>query len=205
MTKRTKAIAAPRTAKARKAAAPNAAQAVAGAVAPSEPSEPSDAPPPPQRRPDRLIPLALSKALVPVIAPALRERGVRLARLAQEWDAVVGPLLAEGSIPIRLSRDPDGENATLTVKVRPGGLALELQHLSAQALEKINGFFGFQAVTRLRIVQGHVPPRRRPPRPTPRALPPEQDRALQAQAATVRDDRLRQALIALGRAVLSRP
>lgn len=167
------------------------------------PLEPEDRPR--IRRPDRLIPVALAKALIPVIAPAMRERGVRLARLAQDWDAVVGPLLAEGSIPLRLTRDPDGEHATLTVKVRPGGLALQLQHLTDQALEKINGFFGFRAVTRLRIVQGHVPARRRPARPSPRALPPEQDRALQARADDVQDPRLRQALIALGRAVLTRP
>lgn len=127
----------------------------------------------------------------------MREHGFALQAILTDWAAIVGPKLGSECAPERLSR-----TGTLTVRVA-GPLALELQHRSPEILERIAGYFGHRAVHRLRLVQGPLPKpalRRAP------ALPPltQADTAtLEAATAGLNDDRLRQALERLGRAVLA--
>jgi hypothetical protein len=85
-----------------------------------------------------------------------------------------------------------------------GALALELQHLQPQVIERINGYFGYRAITRIALQQGPI--RARKPAARPRATPPSEEdaEALAAQLEGVADDDLRQALDALGRGVLGR-
>lgn len=79
-----------------------------------------------------------------------------------------------------------------------GGAALEIQHLSAVILERVNRFFGWQAIGRIAIRQ--APLRRREPSPAPKI-----DDAAAAQIAgalpDIKDDNLRQALGRLGSAI----
>ena len=79
-----------------------------------------------------------------------------------------------------------------------GPAALEIQHLSAVILERVNRFFGWQAIGRIAIRQ--APLRRREPPP----LPKFDDAAAVRIAETlpdVKDDNLRQALGRLGSAI----
>ncbi len=148
--------------------------------------------------------------------PLARRRGTATARLCAEWPVIVGPEIARQSLPERLvggpgrgpgggSRPPANRGAGGTLRLRVDGpLALELQHLAPQLIERINGYFGYAAVARLQIIQGPLPhappPARRPPAP----LDPARQRTLQKRLATIGDDPLRQALERLGRAVLGR-
>jgi hypothetical protein len=89
----------------------------------------------------------------------------------------------------------------LTVHVG-GASALELQHGEAQVVERINDFFGYPAVARLRLIQ--APPVRpvKPPAPWPvRPLGAEELAALAGTVEAVRDRALRNALARLGQTV----
>jgi hypothetical protein len=86
----------------------------------------------------------------------------------------------------------------LTVHVG-GASALELQHGEAQVVERINDFFGYPAVARLRLIQ--APPVRpvKPLAPWPvRALTIDELAALATTVAAVSDHDLRSALARLG-------
>jgi hypothetical protein len=145
--------------------------------------------------------IAIGAAAEPLIAPLLRRRGFIETRVACDWPAIVGDPLAAETVPIRLAF-PKGERQDATLHVRvTGPMALELQHLAPVVIERINGYFGYKAVSRLTMQQaplGHVP-KRRVRRKI--ALSPDEERTLADRVAQVSDPALRQSLVGLGRAM----
>ena len=102
---------------------------------------------------------------------------------------------------IQWPRSTDGDSpepATLVLRVE-GPMALEIQHLSAVILERVNRFFGWQAIGRIALRQ--APLRRR----APPARRPTLDPAAVAQVAEtlpdIKDEPLREALGRLGAAI----
>jgi hypothetical protein len=178
----------------------------------SDPSQKLSATPMPQRRRHKLTvrPQAaprvgglrrLPELLGALLEPAARRRGLAEARLLTDWHLVVGPQLAPRCQPVRLAGASDGRGGVLTVHVG-GAQALELQHSAPQLIERINGFFGYPAVARLRLIQ--APPIRlvksRQHRPG-RALSTDELSALATLVEPVRPPALRAALAELGRTV----
>lgn len=150
-----------------------------------------------------------------LMRPLARQRGTATARLAAEWPTIVGPEIARHSLPERLGgghgRPANSQRratapatgGTLRLRVE-GPLALELQHLAPQIIERINGYFGYAAVGRLQIVQGPLPRRPLPAGTTRAPLDTQGRQSLRERVAPVADDALRSALERLGQAVLSR-
>ena len=133
-------------------------------------------------------------ALVPVVArTAFSRAGPGVAQLMESWGGIVGPVLADVTMPNRLTQ------GTLTIACT-GPVAMELQHLSAELIGRVNQYLGSQSVRRLRFVQVVVA--RRPPRLS-RNPPPALDAAASKMVADLQDGPLRTALTALGRAVLT--
>lgn len=134
--------------------------------------------------------------------PILKKRGIAEGRIVSDWPEIVGPSLAACSCPETLVTGR-GEDAPRVLRVRVDGpLAVELQHLEPQVIERINSYFGYKAVERLAIVRGPLPRRSVATVPSPEpdaAAVHEIEQRLQA----IDDDELRAALGALGRAVLA--
>ncbi|NQV81501.1 MAG: DUF721 domain-containing protein [Alphaproteobacteria bacterium] len=138
-----------------------------------------------------------------ITAPIRQKRGLAEAALISDWPDIIGTALAAECMPLRIARGADGTGGTLHIRVS-GALALELQHLQPQVIERINGYFGYHAIGRIALQQGPIHARKpaaRPPAPPPSD---EDAAALAAQLDTIADDDLRQALDALGRGILSR-
>ncbi len=114
------------------------------------------------------------------------------------WTAIVGEALARHTAPDKLTpARGTGYGATLRVRAE-SSVALELQHREPQILERINGHFGYRAVSRLTIVQGPLPgAKRKQGRPLP-AVTPEHERSVAGAVTGVRDDDLADALRGLG-------
>jgi len=144
----------------------------------------------------------LPELLGQVLDPAARRRGLAEARLLTDWRLVVGPQLGARCQPVRLS-GARGAAGVLTIHVG-GAAALELQHGEVQVVERINDFFGYPAVDRLRLIQ--APPVRpvKPPAPWPvRPLAPDERAALADTVEMVSDHALRDALARLGQTLKS--
>ena len=140
----------------------------------------------------------LPELLGRLLDPAARRRGLAEARLLTDWPLVVGPELGARCQPIRLAGARDGTGGVLTIHVG-GASALELQHGEMQVVERINDFFGYPAVARLRLIQ--APPERpvKPPAPWPvRPLAADELAALAGTVEAVSDRALRCALARLG-------
>ena len=98
-----------------------------------------------------------------------------------------------------------GLSRTGVLKLRTAsGAALEVQHRAPLLVERINGFFGRFAVTRLALVQGPLPLPSIPSGRLPRPLAPGEAKALEERLSDVADPELRGALARLGRAVIGR-
>jgi hypothetical protein len=135
-----------------------------------------------------------------------KRAGLNIA-LIGAWPEICGAHLASRCRPVKISwsrANPMNDAlapATLHVEAEPGA-ALALQHETAVIVDRINGFFGYAAIDRVRIVQ-RLPAkggmRARPPEPT------EDDRAeAVGLTAQVEDEALRAALTKLGANVLAR-
>ncbi|GAC1338696.1 MAG: hypothetical protein NVSMB18_05550 [Acetobacteraceae bacterium] len=86
-------------------------------------------------------------ALMPRLTrPAFRTRAPAAAQVMADWAEIVGPTLADATVPRRLSA------GTLTLACA-GPVALELQHLAGPLIERINAHLGRVLIQRLRFVQ----------------------------------------------------
>ncbi|MFI4986927.1 MAG: DUF721 domain-containing protein [Alphaproteobacteria bacterium] len=149
--------------------------------------------------------------LVPKLArAAIGKRGFAEVGLLADWAAIVGQEIATQALPERLEF-PRGERIEGTLHLRvEGAWALVFQHLEPQLVERINGYFGYRAVARLRLHQGPLPkrPGQRRVAGEPPARPTELDPAARAQLAAglaaIASPALRKAVGRLGEALLAR-
>lgn len=157
----------------------------------------------------RAIGLHAARAL----KPTFDERGFNVVEVLNNWPAIVGAEYAAFTAPERvnwpkrpsdetqaaqrLRRKPEG--ATLVLRV-DGPRAIEVQHRSNVILDRINTYFGWQAITSLRFVQ--APVARKTQSKTPRAMPTEATiRAHANRLDGLASEDLRQAFARLGAAM----
>ena len=86
-----------------------------------------------------------------ILRPTLKKRGLAQFTLIENWSLIVGEHLATYSHPVRLTRG-GAEGGTLTVAVE-GAMAVEIQHLSPQIIDRINAHYGYDAIGKLHIIQ----------------------------------------------------
>ena len=154
-------------------------------------------------KPTRSFPRPLSELLGGLLNDVVKAQGFASTEIIARWADIVGADIAAHSEPIKINWPrPAGEEppepATLVLRVE-GPVAIEIQHLSAVILERVNRFFGWQAIGRLALRQ--APLRRREP-VTPPAVPdPEAAARIAEGLSEVEDEDLRQALARLGAAI----
>jgi hypothetical protein len=125
---------------------------------------------------------------------AFRKFGFMQASVVSRWNEIVGQRYAQVSLPESI-RFPAGKKAggTLTLLVE-GAHAPLIQHLGPLIIERVNRFFGYEAIAKVVFRQGRLPaPAAKHPRPQPAPLPQELGEGLRAVA----DPELRACLTAL--------
>jgi hypothetical protein len=140
-----------------------------------------------------------------VAKPILGKRGLAEGDLLRHWTAIVGAHLAKLSQPeaIRFAKGRR-DGGELTIRVGSGAAATLLQHQAALVIERVNSFFGYRALSRMKILQAPLPKRRQPQKPASVPLAPTEEQSLQATLQAVTDPDLRAALESLGRTMLER-
>ena len=153
----------------------------------------------------------LSDFVPKILDPAVARQGFGESALLLDWEEVVGARIAAISQPVRLQWPPSGTKrdpleprppAALILRVEPG-FGLEIQHLSAVLIDRVNAHLGWRCVGSLKIRQEKIEraplqPRRLPEDPLARA---EAER----QVTGIEEEPLRDALARLGARVLDRP
>ncbi|MEC7552418.1 MAG: DciA family protein [Pseudomonadota bacterium] len=142
----------------------------------------------------------VSKVLGRITGRTMNRRGFSDSRMLENWSAIVGPQLAAMSQPVRLSRRKSGRDGeetaggVLTVKAE-GAIALEIQHLAPQIIDRLNSYYGYAAIARLNIVQGPVTVTPSPLSPLP--IKDEEISALADDFDEIETPRLKRALASL--------
>jgi len=154
-------------------------------------------------KPSRSFPRPLADLIGKTLNDTLKRQGFASGELVTRWSEIVGPEIAAHCEPLKIQwpraeGDESPEPATLVLRVE-GPAALEIQHLSAVVLERVNRFFGWQAVGRLALRQ--APLRRRQPVPRRPAPDPAAVARQAVQLPEIADDELRQALARLGASI----
>jgi hypothetical protein len=145
----------------------------------------------------------LSVLLSDVFSDAYAKQGFAARELVTRWTEIAGREVAAHSEPLKIQwpRPVEGEPqepATLVLRVE-GPMALEIQHASDVILERVNRFFGWNAVGRLALRQ--APLSRRDKRAAAR-VPDALAVAEVAESLTaVEDEQLRAALARLGASI----
>ena len=154
-------------------------------------------------KPSRSFPRPLSEFTAATLSEGLKAQGFASAELIARWADIAGPDIAAHSEPLKINwpraiGDATPEPATMVLRVE-GPAALEIQHLTAVILERVNRFFGWQAIGRLALRQA---PLRRREAPTPPPPPdPETAASIAATMPAIENDDLRQALARLGASI----
>jgi hypothetical protein len=145
----------------------------------------------------------LSALLAGVFNDAFKKQGFASRELVTRWSEIVGRDIATYAEPLKIQwqRPVEGQPeipATLILRVE-GPRALEIQHSSTVILERVNRFFGWNAVGKIALRQAPLsrPARRKTRKPPSEAAIAEEARELD----TVADDNLRTALARLGASI----
>ncbi|WP_111423108.1 DUF721 domain-containing protein, partial [Rhodoplanes roseus] len=108
-------------------------------------------------KPARSRPRPLADLVGACFTPAFQRRGFAAAEIVTHWDDIVGPEVAAIAEPMKIEwpRGREGgeqEPATLVLRVE-GPAAIEVQHMAAVIVSRINQFFGWPAISRLALRQ----------------------------------------------------
>ncbi|MCF6197919.1 MAG: DciA family protein [Hyphomicrobiaceae bacterium] len=166
-------------------------------------------------RPGRKGPRSVGSFLPKITGKVLAKKGFPNMSLITDWPAIVGPELAEFTCPEKMNwprppreepQDAEALNArpappqrqrgiTLKLRVESHGV-LEVQYSLEAIIMRINSYFGYRAVTELRIIQGPVK-RAEPARQKPSDHIKCQSKKPLADLSKIEDDDLRNAFLRL--------
>lgn len=92
--------------------------------------------------------------LLPLAKKMLGKKAFIEADVICSWREIIGEDMAEFSKPIKIDfRREEKNNGTLWIEVASGAVALEMQAKSKLVIEKVNTFFGYNAVEKIKILQ----------------------------------------------------
>jgi len=148
----------------------------------------------------------LSSHVAARLEPIMRKKGGFDLTLLENWPQIVGEQMAQICIPFKINwprsaAERQTKPATLSIACE-GMASLKIQHQADEIIEKINLFFGFHAIGKIKIVQkpsSHMPAMS----PLARPLNPDETAWLEKQTRFIADDVLRCSMVRLGENIIS--
>ena len=89
----------------------------------------------------------------PIIKDALSSEDLVEVDIMLNWIDIVGENIAAYSRPIKAVYDNKSDKRVLNIDVPVGGFALEIQHKEQYILDKVNSYFGYRAIHKLKVNQ----------------------------------------------------
>ena len=127
--------------------------------------------------------------------------------LLSSWKLIVGDDIAQYSLPQKLSFPKDERsNGCLTIMVPAGAFAMEIKQNETRIITKINTFFGYPAVDKIKILQNGTPenfltPKKPIDKVKKTVVSAEEESYITELVKGIERDDLREAVERLGRAV----
>ena len=149
----------------------------------------------------------LDKHFEKLTKASFARHGFAYGELLARWPDIVGEGLSRHSQPERIKWPRGtGETAqklggTLVIRAEPGR-GLDLQYQSHQIIERINKFYGYGAVTSVKVMQSHITSSK-PLKNKDNSLDSATEKALETSLEAIADEKLKQALHRLGAGALA--
>ncbi len=114
---------------------------------------------------------AISDLMPEIGRAAFRRYGFVQSSVVTRWPEIVGERYAEVSAPQAI-RFPSGKRSGGTLELTVSGAhATLMQHVAPEIIERVNRFFGYAAVDKLKFIHGIIEPPKEP-RARPASGPP---------------------------------
>ena len=139
---------------------------------------------------------------------AFRRFGFARSEILMHWPEIVGSVLARASLPERLvipkqNEPTDSKAGILHIRV-DGSFAPEMQHLEPLVIDRINSYYGFNAVHRLICHHGIIDKKDPIKKYQAPILTDSQKKELEERLKEIKDDTLRESLFKVGAELLAR-
>ena len=140
-----------------------------------------------------------------IVKPLISKRGFGNSEIINNWVNIVGDKLAHNIIPQKISYNSNSNlDGVLLLRVNSSSVALEIQYVEKQIINKINTYFGFRAIGRIKIIQGPIPSPERKLTSKIRSIAKTDKIELERKLNSIKDPDLRVALAALGTAIIKK-
>lgn len=96
---------------------------------------------------------SLGSIFIPMIKDAVTTEDLVGIEIILHWKDIVGEKIYDFTLPTQTKFNPKTNKRTVFINVPVGGFALELQHKENYILNKINAYFGYNAVHKIAITQ----------------------------------------------------
>ena len=130
--------------------------------------------------------------------------------ILSKWTQIVGSFFADHSEPDKISRITEEFNEFdepiyknfLHVRVSPAA-AVEFQHYKDTIIEKINSFFGYKAITDLRLQQNFIPENKtgRSTNQFDKEISEEEKVSIKSEISSIKDKELEKSIVNLGASI----
>ncbi len=151
--------------------------------------------------PTKNFPTRLGFHTQKIVKPIFKARGLMEGKIITHWPQIVGEKFARLALAEKITFPPGKKTAgILHLSVTSSG-ALLLQYAQDLILEQVNTFFGYKALSTLRMTHGFVPPKENPPTLPPPSLTEKNKHWLKNQMEIIQDPELKACLEKLGEAV----
>ena len=100
----------------------------------------------------------VAKTVNPLLRQLLGNNGMFFLELLNSWEEIIGKELAKYCLPQNIAfKKGERIDGCLNISVLSGAFAMEIQQRQRQIIERINSFFGYPAISKLKIIQSANP------------------------------------------------
>lgn len=137
-----------------------------------------------------------------LVRPVVKRYGLAASQLITDWQTIAGPYMGSLTCPMKILF-PKGERTNGVLHLMgPSSIAVEIVYHQNTILDRINHYFGYLAITDIKMHHGHVM-RHQPPREKDIAFSDQDDALLDTLIpCDDQNDPLYHALRMLGRSVI---
>lgn len=150
---------------------------------------------------------SLGSIFIPLIKSAISAEDLVGVDILLNWKDVVGNEIFSYCQPIKTKFNPKNSERTLYLEVPVGGFALEIQHKEKYIIDKINAYFGYNAIHKINITQNinmHIRKNNDENYNSEAKIISEEDEKYLLDLTTeIKDSKLRENLIKIGKNVIS--
>lgn len=145
----------------------------------------------------------------PLLRQLLGDNGAIILELLGSWKEIIGEQVSSYCLPQSISfKKNERTNGCLNLSVSAGAFAMEIQQNQRQIIEKVNSFFGYPAISKLKISQTGNPENfltgKKPiDKMKKNVVSAEEESYITELIKDINNEELRQSLEKIGRAVFS--